>query len=245
MKKAFLLLIVVLAAGRVFAQSNPQTTEKPHISVVLKTDTVVYLIDHQTVYDGKIDQLLKTMPSFEFAADGSVTHQGQVVKKVAINGRSYMGLDITKIIKRLPVSILENMEVVDDYSHVNFANSMKHQDPDKLLNLNIKPSIMADVEYYLANRPSRPYVSRPGLYDDPALYGDINYINEHNPLDRQVNRAVRNMLAISDGMNEVDQYGDQIPHFLIPTPYPVRDVSLKLDSRAGRNRAPKALQLNP
>lgn len=239
MKKVLLLLVVTLLAGRVLAQDAPQSKPKSPVSVTLKTDTVVYRIDHSMIGYQRIDQLLKSMPSFAIAADGSVTYHDQPVKKIAINGRPYAGLDLAKFIKRLPANLLDNMELIDDYSDAA-KNTFKHPDPDKLLNLNIKQSVMDDLEYYLANRPSRPMYSR-GRYDNPDLYGNI-YVDEHNPLDRRTNRAIASMLALSDQMHEVDQYGDQIPHFLIPTPYPVKDVFLKRDKKAG---AEKATRVNP
>jgi hypothetical protein len=244
MKKALLLLTVTLAAGRVFGQSAPQAVRKAPISITLKQDTIVYRIDHKTVNYGRVEQLLRTMPSFEVAVDGSVKHQGLPVKKITINGETYAGLTVLKIIQRLPIGAVNDVEMIDDYSNLSALNNFKGE-PDKLMNLNIRPEAIADINYYLSNRPSRPLIGRRGLYDDPALYGDINYINERNPLDRQVNRAVRNMLAVSDQINEVDQYGDQIPHFLIPTPYPVRDVFIKRDKAIVNSPAPKALQLIP
>lgn len=241
MKKVLLPLLIIVAAGRVLAQDNAaQTKPKSPVSVILKTDTVVYPIDPSAIGYQRIDQLLKSMPSFAVDSAGSVTYQDQPVKKIAINGRPYSGLDLTKFIKRLPANLLDNMELIDDYSNINVMNSMKYQGPDKVLNLNIKRSVMEDLEYYLSNRPSRPLYSR-GRYDNPDLYGTI-YVDEHNPLDRRTNRAIASMLAISDQMHEVDQYGDQLPHFLIRTPYPAKDVMLKKDAKA---RSPKAIRLNP
>ncbi|QKJ31788.1 hypothetical protein HQ865_19125 [Mucilaginibacter mali] len=269
MKKTILLFVIILLSGSVFAQSNgaspakqkpnpvldsllekmqtmeiaqKRTVKKSPVSVVLKTDTVVYRIDQTMIGYQRIDQLLKGISSFAIDSSGAVSYLGQPVKKIAINGRPYAGLDLAKFIKRLPANLLDNMELIDDYGDAAW-NSFVHSGPDKLLNLNIKRSVMEDLEYYLSNRPSRPLYSR-GQYDNPDLYGNI-YVDEHNPLDRRTNRAIASMLALSDQMHEVDQYGDQIPHFLIPTPYPVKDVMLKRDSQADKDRVPKALRLNP
>lgn len=243
MKKALLLLTITLSAGSVFGQSSPQTARRAPVSITLKQDTIVYRIDHKKLNYGRVEQLLRTMPAFEIGTDGSVKHDGEIVKKVTINGETYAGLTALKIIQRLPIGAVDNIEMIDDYGDRPIIHYKTL--PDKHLNITIRTDAIADINYYLSNRPSRPINGQRGRYDDPALYGDINYINERNPLDRQVNRAVRNMLAISDQMNEVDQYGDQIPHFLIPTPYPVRDVYLKRDKAVVNNPTPKALQVIP
>lgn len=267
MKKVLLPLVLVLLSGRIFAQSSGASPakQKPNptldsllekmqamevsqkraikqrpVSVVLKTDTVVYRIDQTMIGYQRIDQLLKGISSFAIDSGGALSYLGQPVKKISINGRPYAGLDLTKFIKRLPANLLDNMELIDDYGDAASQTSIKTVSPDKVLNLNIKRSVMDDLEYYLSNRPSRPLYSR-GRYDNPDLYGTV-YVDEHNPLDRRTNRAIASMLALSDQMHEVDQYGDQIPHFLVQTPYPVKDVYLKRDKKA---ESSKAARLNP
>lgn len=270
MKKAISLFVIILLSGSVFAQSNeaPPAKQKPNptldsllekmqtmevsqkrtikknpVSVTLKTDTVVYRIDHRADSYYKLDQLIGAMSSFKIVADGTIEHLSNPIEKFKLNGKDYVGMDMIRVLHRLPVSAVESMEIIDDYGDAA-KNTFKHPDPYKVLNVNLKPEVADDIDYYLANRPSRPAFPR-SRYDDPTLYGDINRINEHNPVDRQINRSIRNMMAGTDRMGEVDMYGDQIPHFLFPLTYPVKYAKPKKDNKADKDKAARVAPLNP
>lgn len=105
-------------------------------SIVYKTDTVEYRAsDYKVRPNATLDELLKKMEGFEVGSDGSVTHQGQAITKVKLNGKDYAGGDVAQAIQNLPAEIIEKAQVVDDYGDQAARTGIKDGDPQKILNV--------------------------------------------------------------------------------------------------------------
>jgi hypothetical protein len=162
MKKTVLLVLINLSALQLFAQSNPvisnpdlHVNSTPHI--VYKVDTILYLTAKYPVPKrSTVAQMLKVLEGFEVADDSSVTHQGQAVKKIKINGKLYEGLEIKQAIKKLPADIVEDIEMIDDYGEKALLIGIKDGDPDKLLNINIKKGKAAQLKKLLIGMHVNP-----------------------------------------------------------------------------------------
>lgn len=108
-------------------------------SIVYKVDTVEYRAsDYKVRQNATLDELLKKMEGFEVGSDGSVTHQGQAITKIKLNGKDYGTGDVAQGIQNLPADIIEKAQVVDDYGDQAAHTGIKSGDPQKVLNVTTK-----------------------------------------------------------------------------------------------------------
>jgi hypothetical protein len=108
--------------------------------VVVKEDTVEYKVSALNVRpNATLEDALKKAPGIDVdPSTGAVTAQGQSVTKVRINGKDYMGGDVTSLTKNIPADLLENIQIVDDYGDQANLTGIKTGDPTKVLNVTIR-----------------------------------------------------------------------------------------------------------
>lgn len=66
--------------------------------------------------DATTEDLIKKMPGITVAKDGTVTAQGDQVKKVTVDGKDFFGDDATSALKNLPSAIVDKIQVFDRLS---------------------------------------------------------------------------------------------------------------------------------
>ncbi|HWZ04807.1 MAG TPA: TonB-dependent receptor [Mucilaginibacter sp.] len=108
-------------------------------TIVYKVDTVEYRAsDYKVPENATVDQLLKKMEGMELGRDGSLTYQGEAVTKAKLNGRLFSGGDVTQAIQNLPASIVDKIQIIDDYGDLAARTGVKDRDPTKTLNITTK-----------------------------------------------------------------------------------------------------------
>jgi hypothetical protein len=101
-----------------------KTTEIGGVTVVSKTppvqqkgDTAQYNASQFKVNpDATTEDLIKKMPGITVDKNGTVTAQGEQVKKVTIDGREFFGDDATAALRNLPSEIVDKIQVFDRLS---------------------------------------------------------------------------------------------------------------------------------
>lgn len=100
--------------------------------VVNKADTTQYAASQYKVNpDATTEDLIKKMPGISVAKDGTVTAQGESVRKVTIDGRDFFGDDASAALKNLPSEVVDKIQVFDKLSDqaqltgVDDGNSVK------------------------------------------------------------------------------------------------------------------------
>ena len=108
--------------------------------VVIKEDTVQYNIKALNLRaNATLEDALKKSTGVDVdASTGAITAQGQAVTKVRINGKDYMGGDVTSLTRNLPADLAENMQIVDDYGDQANLTGIKTGEPQKVLNITIR-----------------------------------------------------------------------------------------------------------
>ena len=107
----------------------------------LKEDTVEYnAAAYKVRENAPVEDVLKKLPGVDVDKDGNVTAQGKSVTKVRLNGKDYMAGDVTTLTRNLPADLVQSIQVVDDYGDQANITGVKTGDPQKVLNINIKPS---------------------------------------------------------------------------------------------------------
>jgi hypothetical protein len=105
-------------------------------TIVYKTDTVQYRAsDYKVPAYSTVDQLLKKMEGMEVGADGTLVHQGQQVTKAKLNGKVFGGGNVAQAIQNLPASIVDKIQIVDDYGDQAARTGIKDGAPSKTLNI--------------------------------------------------------------------------------------------------------------
>lgn len=107
--------------------------------VTLKTDTIEYNTRAYPVKaDSKINAILKKLPGIDVDSSGNVTSQGQPITKVRINGTDLFGSNVTLATQNLPASIIDKIQVINDFSNMAARTSIKSGEPNKVLNLVVR-----------------------------------------------------------------------------------------------------------
>ena len=81
--------------------------------------------------DATTEDLVKKMPGITVARDGTVTAQGETVRKVTIDGKDFFGDDASAALKNLPAEVVDRIQVFDRLSDqaqltgVDDGNSVK------------------------------------------------------------------------------------------------------------------------
>jgi hypothetical protein len=85
--------------------------------VTQKGDTVQYSASQYKVnQDATGEDLIKKMPGITVDRAGTVTAQGEQVRKVTVDGKDFFGDDATAALKNLPAEIIDKIQVFDRLS---------------------------------------------------------------------------------------------------------------------------------
>ncbi len=99
---------IMLEAATVSAVGN---------AIEIINDTTVYNATmFRTADNAALEELLKKMPGFEVAQDGSVTQNGVAISKITVNGKTFFFDDPAVAVKNLPAKIVEKIKVTDHKS---------------------------------------------------------------------------------------------------------------------------------
>ncbi|MEO6455194.1 MAG: carboxypeptidase regulatory-like domain-containing protein, partial [Ginsengibacter sp.] len=106
-------IISVLKNAKVLTTVTINTTAPP---VKQKVDTLEYSANAFKVNpDANAEDLLKKMPGVT-VDKGTVTAQGETVKKVTIDGREFFGDDATAALRNMPSEVIDKIQVFDRLS---------------------------------------------------------------------------------------------------------------------------------
>ncbi len=109
-------------------------------SVTVKEDTVEYrAADYKLKDDAQVEDLLKKLPGVAVDANGNVTAQGKTITRVRVNGKDFFGGDVKTATQQLPANLIDKIQILDDYGDQANFTGIKEGDPEKILNIQIRP----------------------------------------------------------------------------------------------------------
>jgi hypothetical protein len=165
-------------------------------AVKLKEDTIEYNAAAYQVRAGAVvEDAIKKMPGMDVDVNGNITAQGKSVSKVRLNGKDYMAGDVTSLTRNLPADLVQNIQVIDDYGDQANITGIKTGDPQKVLNINIKPS--KNYGYFAQATAGGGEDAIPQI--DGSKDG-ARYIASSNVFDFNGNRQV----AVSENINNTN-----------------------------------------
>ncbi|MCG2613066.1 TonB-dependent receptor family protein [Terrimonas sp. NA20] len=91
--------------------------------------------------DATTEDLIKKMPGITVDRDGTVTAQGEQVRKVTIDGREFFGDDATAALRNLPSDVVDKIQVFDRLSDQAAFTGFDDGNSQKALNIVTKSGI--------------------------------------------------------------------------------------------------------
>lgn len=119
-----------LDAASISAVGNP---------IVVKKDTVEYTASSfKTTDNDMLEQLLKKLPGLEVESDGSITANGETVKKITIDGKTFFLDDPKLASKNIPAKLVEKVQVVEKKSDQAMFTGVDDGERETVIDLKFK-----------------------------------------------------------------------------------------------------------
>ena len=106
------------------------------IKMVVKGDTVEYNADAFDLAEGSmLDKLIEAMPGMELKENGVITHNGQQVESLLVNGKDFFDGDPKTALENLPAYTVKKVQVYrkDDDAAYLTKDSLKREQMKKLV----------------------------------------------------------------------------------------------------------------
>ncbi len=149
--------VEVLDAARVTDVGNP---------IVVKKDTIEYTASSfKTSDNDMLEELLKKLPGVEVEADGSITANGETIKKITIDGKTFFLDDPQLASKNIPAKLIEKVKVVEKKSEQAEFTGIDDGEEETVIDLSMRPGMM---QGWFGN------IMAGGGHDVPGAGSDMN-----------------------------------------------------------------------
>ena len=123
----------VLDAAKVTDVGNP---------IIIKKDTVEYnASSFKTSENDMLEQLLKKLPGIEIGSDGSITANGETIKKITIDGKTFFLDDPQLASKNIPAKIVDKVKVVEKKSDQAMFTGIDDGEEETIIDLKLRPGM--------------------------------------------------------------------------------------------------------
>jgi hypothetical protein len=110
--------------------------------VVVKKDTLEINASTLKVKENSVvEDLLKKVPGVEVSKDGTVTTQGETIKRVKVDGKDFMGNDPLLATRNLPADMVDKIQIIDDMSEQSKFSGVDDGNREKILNIVTKNGV--------------------------------------------------------------------------------------------------------
>ena len=104
--------------------------------VTIKQDTIEFNAgSFKTQPNADAENMLKKLPGVDVARDGTITAQGQAVKKVLVDGKPFFGDDPKMATRNLPADIIDKIQLFDQQSDQSQFTGVDDGNRDKTINI--------------------------------------------------------------------------------------------------------------
>ena len=110
--------------------------------VVVKKDTLeINAATLKVKENSVVEDLLKKVPGVEVSKDGTVTTQGETIKRVKVDGKDFMGNDPLLATRNLPADMVDKIQIIDEMSEQSKFSGVDDGNREKILNIVTKNGI--------------------------------------------------------------------------------------------------------
>ena len=153
-----------------------------------KGDTTQYNASQFKVNpDATVEDLVKKMPGITVEKDGTVTAQGEQVRKVTIDGRDFFGDDASAALRNLPSEVVDKIQVFDRLSDQAQFTGVDDGNSQRAINIVTKSGIKNGQfgRLYAGAGTDSRYTAggNVSFFKDNrriSLVGNVNNINQQN-----------------------------------------------------------------
>ena len=126
--------VTMLGAATVSAVGNP---------IVIKKDTIEYnASSFKTADNDVLEDLLKKLPGVEVSEDGSITVNGETIKKITIDGKTFFLDDPQLASKNIPAKAIEKLKVIQKKSEQAEFSGIDDGEEEHVIDLSVKKGMM-------------------------------------------------------------------------------------------------------
>ena len=126
--------VEVLDAAKVTDVGNP---------IIVKKDTIEYTASSfKTSDNDMLEELLKKLPGVEVDADGTITANGEAIKKITIDGKTFFLDDPQLASKNIPAKMIEKVKVVEKKSDQARFTGIDDGEEEMVIDLSMRPGMM-------------------------------------------------------------------------------------------------------
>src|SRR5688572_28049739 len=159
--------------------------------------------------DATTEDLIKKMPGITVDKDGTVTAQGEQVRKITIDGRDFFGDDATAALRNLPSEVVDKIQVFDRLSDQAQFTGFDDGNSQKAINIVTKAS-MRNGQF------GRVYAGY-GTDDRYAAGGNVTFFKGNRRISlvgmsnniNQQNFANEDLLGLTSSSNRGNRGGNQ------------------------------------
>ncbi len=126
-----------LDAANVSAVGNP---------IIVKKDTIEYnATSFKTSDNDMLEDLLRKLPGVEVNSDGSITANGETIKKITIDGKTFFLDDPQLASKNIPAKMIEKVKVVEKKSDQAMFTGIDDGNEETIIDLSVMKGMMNGV----------------------------------------------------------------------------------------------------
>ncbi|RZK49451.1 MAG: hypothetical protein EOO99_05510 [Pedobacter sp.] len=104
--------------------------------VVVKKDTLEFNAAAFKVKENAVvEDVLKKIPGVEVAKDGTITTQGETIRRVRVDGKDFMGNDPLMATRNLPADMIDKIQIIDDMSDQSKFSGVDDGNREKIINI--------------------------------------------------------------------------------------------------------------
>jgi hypothetical protein len=104
--------------------------------ITIKKDTIEYNATfYQVLENDRVEDLLKQLPGVEVDVNGNVFTMGKPLLKLRVNGEDFFTNSVKDFVRQLPASVIDKLQIINDYGDEANFTGMKTGESQKMLNL--------------------------------------------------------------------------------------------------------------
>lgn len=131
--------------GEIKIEPDPERLKEAVVSaaanaIIVKQDTIEYNASSFHVRENAmLGDLLKKMPGIEVGKDGSVSVNGEQVKKITVGGKTFFFDDPSTAVNNLPAKMVDKVKVIDkETDEARFTGISAGSGKEKVMDLELK-----------------------------------------------------------------------------------------------------------
>lgn len=135
--------------------------------VTIKKDTIEYnATAFKTTENDVLEDLLKKLPGVEVSEDGSVTFNGETIKKITISGKTFFLDDPQLATKNIPAKIVNKVKVFEKKSDQAMFTGIDDGNEETVIDLSFKPGMMKGAFGNIMGGGGHDLPAESSKYDD-------------------------------------------------------------------------------